>query len=217
MKEIRCSKCCGTYPADDFHKDSSRPTGRKSQCIRCRNKADAERSPAKASSLPKGYNPKPDQFKQVALAGEQIALHEPVCETARQMNYRLVWILTEQLFLVYRDQLEACGIHDTRARDEIRKTIHDIRDRLSQMISHLGTYRRRPLGDFCFLGDSKEAKFRAALVLLDLDPDVDHNWVTIRSAYRKKSAEHHPDKGGNDKAMAEINGAFCVLGEKNGD
>ena len=36
---------------------------------------------------------------------------------------------------------------------------------------------------------------------------------TIKKAYRRLAREHHPDKGGSQEKMAEINEAFGVLGD----
>jgi curved DNA-binding protein CbpA len=35
----------------------------------------------------------------------------------------------------------------------------------------------------------------------------------IKTAFRRKASEHHPDKGGDDKAMAEVNRAYAVLSD----
>lgn len=35
----------------------------------------------------------------------------------------------------------------------------------------------------------------------------------IRAAYRRKCAEHHPDRGGSHERMAEINAAWACLGD----
>lgn len=41
----------------------------------------------------------------------------------------------------------------------------------------------------------------------------DASAADVRKAYRRKSSKAHPDKGGSDQAMAEINRAYEVLGD----
>jgi hypothetical protein len=46
--------------------------------------------------------------------------------------------------------------------------------------------------------------------VLKMSPDAD--FATIKRAYRARALESHPDRGGSDQAMLEINEAFEILG-----
>jgi curved DNA-binding protein CbpA len=45
--------------------------------------------------------------------------------------------------------------------------------------------------------------------VLQVDPEADPE--VIRAAYRRLAQKHHPDYGGNDRRMAELNAAYFVL------
>jgi len=57
----------------------------------------------------------------------------------------------------------------------------------------------------------KLAKAKDYYKTLGVSRDADDR--TIKKAYRRLAREHHPDKGGNQEKMAEINEAFGVLGD----
>lgn len=58
---------------------------------------------------------------------------------------------------------------------------------------------------------------KSGVAHMDLDPfeilgvDPDASWDDIEQAYRQKSAQHHPDKGGDNMEMAKVNAAYEVL------
>lgn len=57
----------------------------------------------------------------------------------------------------------------------------------------------------------KQAKAKDYYKVLGVARDADDR--TIKKAYRRLAREHHPDKGGSQDKMAEINEAFGVLGD----
>ncbi|WFD32019.1 hypothetical protein MSPP1_003061 [Malassezia sp. CBS 17886] len=57
----------------------------------------------------------------------------------------------------------------------------------------------------------KQAKSKDYYKTLDVARDADER--TIKKAYRRLAREHHPDKGGSQEKMADINEAFGVLGD----
>lgn len=57
----------------------------------------------------------------------------------------------------------------------------------------------------------KQSKSKDYYKTLGVARDADER--TIKKAYRRLAREHHPDKGGSQEKMAEINEAFGVLGD----
>ncbi|WFD04663.1 hypothetical protein MOBT1_003377 [Malassezia obtusa] len=57
----------------------------------------------------------------------------------------------------------------------------------------------------------KQSKSKDYYKILGVARDADER--TIKKAYRRLAREHHPDKGGSQEKMAEINEAFGVLGD----
>lgn len=57
----------------------------------------------------------------------------------------------------------------------------------------------------------KQSKAKDYYKTLGVARDADER--TIKKAYRRLAREHHPDKGGSQEKMAEINEAFGVLGD----
>lgn len=57
----------------------------------------------------------------------------------------------------------------------------------------------------------KQSKSKDYYKTLGVARDADDR--TIKKAYRRLAREHHPDKGGSQEKMAEINEAFGVLGD----
>ncbi|WFD00734.1 hypothetical protein MYAM1_003486 [Malassezia yamatoensis] len=57
----------------------------------------------------------------------------------------------------------------------------------------------------------KQSKAKDYYKILNVARDADEK--TIKKAYRRLAREHHPDKGGSQEKMAEINEAFGVLGD----
>ena len=56
----------------------------------------------------------------------------------------------------------------------------------------------------------KQSKSKDYYKVLGVSRDADQR--TIKKAYRQLAREHHPDKGGDQEKMAQINEAFGVLG-----
>ncbi len=50
---------------------------------------------------------------------------------------------------------------------------------------------------------------------IDLEIDRDATDKQIKTAYRQKAKEHHPDKGGNDNNIKRINRAYLILSDPN--
>ena len=48
-----------------------------------------------------------------------------------------------------------------------------------------------------------------ALQTLSLPPDA--NWETVKQAYRRQAATHHPDKGGDPARFRAIREAYEIL------
>ena len=57
----------------------------------------------------------------------------------------------------------------------------------------------------------KQSKAKDYYKTLGIARDADER--TIKKAYRQLAREHHPDKGGSQEKMAEINEAFGVLSD----
>jgi len=60
-----------------------------------------------------------------------------------------------------------------------------------------------------FMLDSKQQHFAEELALLGIEAGATKR--DIKNAYRRKARKLHPDKGGSDEAMKQLNAAYKRL------
>ena len=228
MAKIVCSICGDELDENQFYKKASSPTGRQRECKSCHGRKNAKYQPkAKAATAEEPATPTGQQTRakwlkhestrreMLADAGTRIAADTLITPSSRALTLTLALILEQQLRLFGAVKMPNPSPFDTsRANSVLEETLFAIKaeikrhwDRTHRVWKHAEATGAAGLPESA----DREQERAAALETLGLGPDAD--FMTIRSAYREKAQQAHPDRGGTQEAMQALNEAYAILME----
>jgi len=228
--KLRCGRCHRTLEAEgNFYPKVGSKSGYQNECIQCRKEINKKyprkkkksgeerresgsRKRANLKDFVKG-----GEKKRLAMerAADKIKVGEVVGPTTRTLIYPLIVIIEYQLRIFYSRGV--CGPVGSRKLETlIGDAMFEIKESLSRIAHRVRQVDWKVLDgglEKGFLQDEiEEDKAREILGVGKRASEKE-----IKSKYRDLAKKSHPDVGGSEEMMAELNGALEVLtGGKNG-
>lgn len=222
---LRCRRCGEEKEAErHFYRRSDRPSGYQRECIECRKEIKKEAKERKQKEVidekikdrqinrdeKKRRNVTQERHeKLMKQLSEKLIAGEVFGETPRTFHFAIKIILEQQLDLFYgRDITSPIGVG--RKRKIINETLYEIQGVLSRTVGRMKLVEKAepmsPLDNQLPGGRIERMK---ALAVLGLNGSATPE--DIKRRYKELARGAHPDHGGSEERMAEINAAWSML------